>query len=215
MYQRRRANISGLSILIGSAIVVVAVLIFFVLRSLPPRAAESLPTKTPTTQVAIPATAAAVQATPQNRFFIFANSINMSAMIVPVYFSDTEDNWDVSTLGEFAGHLEGTPEMGRGGNFVLAGHIELGDGKPGPFYNIDQLKVGDIIILQHPGNALPPVQYVVTEVKTVAPDDFDVLRNHGYEELTLITCRDWDAATGVYNNRTVVHARPADVAQSG
>jgi LPXTG-site transpeptidase (sortase) family protein len=218
MYERRRANLSVFSVLAGVVIVIAGVLGFFALQSLPPRAAESLPTNTPavtlTAAATSPATSAAAEA-PQDRFFIFANSINMSAMIVPVYFSDTEDNWDVSTLGDFAGHLEGTPDHGRGGNFVLAGHIELGDGQPGPFYKINELKVGDLIILQHSGNAQPPVQYSVTEVKTVEPTDFNILRNHGYEELTLITCSDWDEAAGVYNSRTVVHARPvADLANT-
>src|SRR5579859_2546127 len=101
--------------------------------------------------------------------------------------------------------------MGQGGNFVLAGHVELKDGSKGPFAELKQLANGDRITII--GNAQPhPIvrQYIVTEVGKVVPTDFDVIRNHGYEELTLITCDDWDQKSQMYNTRVIVHARPAN-----
>jgi len=112
-------------------------------------------------------------------------------------------------LTNFAGHLEGTAGLKQGGNFVLAGHVEMKDGSAGPFAEIDKLHIGDdiSILSNHPGNPVV-MSYIVTGIEHVKPDDIKVIRNHGYEELTLITCADWDPSDKTYHTRVVVHARP-------
>jgi LPXTG-site transpeptidase (sortase) family protein len=139
---------------------------------------------------------------------IVSEKARLSTQITPLYFGRNDD-WDLSTLGSFAGHLEGTPKMGQGGNFVLAGHVELKDGVPGPFANLALLSVGDpITILSSPRETIVATVYRVTSVETVKPEAFDHIRNHGYEELTLVTCGDWDPVTGTYRVRLIIHARP-------
>ncbi len=140
---------------------------------------------------------------------VTAEKASLVATITRVYFSNT-DNWDVSYLNEYAGHLQGTAEIGQGGNVVLAGHVQLKDGRPGPFANIAHLTTGDpiAIVSDAPGNPVV-MRYRVNEVRVVDPQDLNVIRNHGYEELTLVTCQDWDEKARTYNKRVIVHARPA------
>jgi LPXTG-site transpeptidase (sortase) family protein len=139
---------------------------------------------------------------------IVSEKARLSTQITALYFGRNDD-WDLSTLGSYAGHLEGTPKMGQGGNFVLAGHVELKDGVPGPFANLALLSVGDpITILSRPHETTVATVYRVTSVETVKPEAFDHIRNHGYEELTLVTCGDWDPVSGTYRVRLIVHARP-------
>ncbi|HVO43006.1 MAG TPA: class F sortase, partial [Aggregatilineales bacterium] len=92
---------------------------------------------------------------------------------------------------------------------VVAGHVEMKDGSPGPFAEIGKLVPGDTvsIVSTRPGNPVV-MSYIVTRVEVVPPDDFAVLRNHGYEELTMITCTDWSQQDHTYHTRVVVHARP-------
>ncbi len=134
--------------------------------------------------------------------------MNVLTDIVELYFSRSSD-WDLSLLNQYAGHLQGTPMIGKGGNVVLAGHIELKDGTPGPFAHLDLLNTGDLITVLRDDPQAPVVkQYSVTAVKTVDPNAINEIRNHGYEELTLVTCLDWDSRTRTYQKRLVVHARP-------
>jgi LPXTG-site transpeptidase (sortase) family protein len=147
---------------------------------------------------------------PSTVYRIVSEKANLSTQITQLYFATTVDNWDLTYLGGLAGHLQGTADLGTGGNFVLAGHVELKDGSQGPFARIHTLQAGDTITLF--GNQQPNpniVQYEVTDVLKVAPTDFTVMRNHGYEELTLITCDDWDQQGKAYKTRVVVHARPS------
>ncbi|MCC7451985.1 MAG: class F sortase [Anaerolineae bacterium] len=139
---------------------------------------------------------------------ITAEKASLVAIIIRVYFGKTDD-WDVSYLNEYAGHLQGTAEIGQGGNVVLAGHVELKDGRQGPFANIGRLTNGDpiAIVSDAPGNPVV-MRYRVTEVRVVDPQDLNTIRNHGYEELTLVTCQDWSEKTHTYNKRLIVHARP-------
>lgn len=129
--------------------------------------------------------------------------------IVELYFSPDSDGWNLSTLGQYAGHLQGTPNIGQGGNAVLAGHVELKDGSAGPFARLNALNPGDRILILSDDPKKPIVmQYLVTVVKTVDPNAIDEIRSHGHEELTLVTCEDWDPKVRSYQKRVVVHAQP-------
>lgn len=198
--------------LAGLLIVIAVVIVFKVFESthdpVPQLAAVSL-TATPLQTIVLPTSSPTIPVrTSIGRMRIVSEKARLSTQITPLYFGRNDD-WDLSTLGGFAGHLQGTPDMGQGGNFVLAGHVELKDGVSGPFANLSLLSVGDpITILSGPRETTVATVYRVTSIEAVRPEAFDHIRNHGYEELTLVTCQDWDPTTGTYRVRLVVHARP-------
>ena len=138
---------------------------------------------------------------------VLSDKAGFVAEITEVYLAHT-DGWDLTHLDSYVGHLQGTARLGQGGNFVLAGHVELKDGRPGPFAKLKTLTKGDpILLLKSNGGQSQMLAYSITEAKVVKPDDFEVLRNHGFEELTLITCDDWNQQDRTYHSRVVIHAR--------
>ncbi len=211
MYTRRSSSTS-VRLISGFAIIVMAVISFIVYQELrqPPTSVGPSQTATPlyNFKTALPT---AAPTSPPIDYRVISAEANLSAPIIELYYATDSDNWDLSHLADSAGHLEGTADMGKGGNFVLAGHVELKDGSQGPFAYLKSLKAGNRITIIGDTQPQPSVVlYVVTGVEKVAPSDFNAIRNHGYEELTLITCDDWDAQTQIYNSRIIVHARPAN-----
>jgi sortase A len=217
MYSRRRRSPLLPRLLSGLAIIILVVVGFGLFERFGhANRQEVIATPTRTVISDLPESKTKVPAPPANtpvpleQMSVIAERASLSAPIRELYYGVNE-NWDVTLLGEFAGHLEGTRLIGQGGNYVLAGHVELKDGRPGPFAKLKNLKAGDPIIVRK-GSATTTalLHYTVTQVTTVNPDDINVIRNHGYEELTLITCDGWDEGSRTYKARVVVHARPAD-----
>jgi LPXTG-site transpeptidase (sortase) family protein len=219
MYVRRRRRIGRGAWVIGIVIVFGAIAVFAVfniLSSQQQAAMQPIPTATglllpsPPPATATPITAAGAVTPAAIDRLIIAEKAKLNAEIMIAPFGKTV-NWEISMLQQRAGHLEGTPDIGQGGNVVLAGHVEMEDGAPGPFAYLRNLQPGDSIsIVIRKDNKPQILFYAVTEVKDVAPDDISVMRNHGFEELTLITCDDWDQGQGKYLSRVIVHARPTD-----
>jgi LPXTG-site transpeptidase (sortase) family protein len=122
--------------------------------------------------------------------------------IVGVPLVDGE--WDVTWLGGRAGWLEGTAYPTWAGNTVLTGHVWDAFNRPGPFAAIGQLQYGDEVILESAGQ-----QYVYA-VRTVwsvrANDTSRIFRHETLHWLTLLTCQDYNPATGQYDRRLVVRA---------
>ncbi|PJF35655.1 MAG: hypothetical protein CUN49_09475 [Candidatus Thermofonsia Clade 1 bacterium] len=208
MYRSRRSK--SLNPLVALLIVIGVVAIYSAFERLNRQVPALLPTPTaaPTQNAAV--LSAQPTSTPKRAlpFRIAAANVNLLAEIVPLYFDMTLDTWNLNYLYNQAGHLEGTANLDEGGNFVLAGHVELGDGMPGPFARIGELRKGDLISIFRENSATTEVlQYAVTDVLIVPPNDFSVIRSRGYEELTLITCTDWDAQQRDYLKRVVVRAR--------
>ncbi len=81
-----------------------------------------------------------------------------------------------------AGHIDGTPLPGAGGNFAVAGDRVL---YGAPFLKLDQLRAGDKVILRMP---YADLTYQVDDVTKVSPDDVSVLNPRGYDSITLSTC---------------------------
>ncbi len=208
-YRPRRGN--SLNPLAALLIVIGVVAIYLAFERLNQRLPAGLPTPTvipPTAAAALPTAQPSPLPSRQLPFRVAAPSVNLLAEIVPLYFDMRIDTWNLDYLYNQAGHLEGTANLDEGGNFVLAGHVELGDGQPGPFARIGELRKGDLIsIFRDNSAAAEVILYAVTDVLIVAPNDFSVIRNRGYEELTLITCTDWDAQKYDYLKRVVVRAR--------
>ncbi len=213
MYRYRPRRRNSLSPLAALLIIFGAVAVYLAFETVNRR----LPTAQPTPTNLLPTQAAMTTAQPSAiptqaarklPFRVAAANVNLLAEIVPLYFDMNLDTWNLNYLNANAGHLEGTANLDEGGNFVLAGHVELGDGVAGPFARIGEMRVGDIISVFRENSATTEViLYAVTEVLIVAPNDFSVIRNRGYEELTLITCADWDAQLRDYLKRVVVRAR--------
>lgn len=214
MYSRRSSSGRGSRFVVGIVAVALAIGGFAAFQALTTRSPDSALAPTPTSSLAARGTLTPASTGKPVTYRIISDKANLSTQITSLYYALNTDNWDLSFLGGLAGHLQGTPNFGAGGNYVLAGHVELKDGGIGPFANIHLLKVGDGITIigdQAPNPAV--MQYTVTDVKKVQPQDFGVMRNHGYEELTLITCDDWDQKTASYGSRIIVHARPSSTLQ--
>jgi len=125
--------------------------------------------------------------------------------IVEIPFEDRQ--WDVSGLGTYIGWLEGTTWLAPGwGNTVLAAHVQLGFENPGPFWGLGELQAGDEIIV---GEGESEHTFVVTSTRKVDPTDLTVTAPTNGPTLTLITCTDWNNARGVFAQRLVVQAVPA------
>lgn len=138
---------------------------------------------------------------PDTHTTIFIPTAGVRTGVVEVYLDGI--SWDVSRLGYNAGHLQGTASLTGRGNLVLAGHVEMADGRPGVFAGIGSLEVGDPLIISR--GALEK-RYAVSAVKTVAPDDLSVLYPTTTDRITLITCGDYDFFQNVYQERIVVVA---------
>jgi LPXTG-site transpeptidase (sortase) family protein len=121
--------------------------------------------------------------------------------VIESYLSGT--TWDVTDLGRYVGHLQGTAWIDRPGNIVLAGHVEMADGRQGIFANIEELAIGDPIYLAQENEERV---YQVTQLFTTGPEDLTVLRPSGNERLTLITCSNYDFFQDTYLDRVVVIA---------
>jgi len=118
--------------------------------------------------------------------------------------------WDVRELGQNVGFLEGTTwinELGEelGGNTVLAAHIQITDGVPGPFRDLDLLEVGDSVFVAESGVIY---EYAVSAIDVVAPNDIEVTYPTRDPTLTLLTCTEWNAFRGVFAERLIVRATP-------
>jgi LPXTG-site transpeptidase (sortase) family protein len=168
------------------------------------------PTSIPATAITLltsPTPAPVLTATAQPTVSVPTLSVptaGVIARIVDVYLNGT--GWDVSQLGQNVGHLDGTASITETGNVILVGHVEMPDGSAGIFSRINQINPGDPIVLE---NGRGRKYYTVAEVRKVAPDDLSVLYPSQDDQLTLITCGDYNILQNTYLERIVVVAKHA------
>lgn len=112
-------------------------------------------------------------------------------------------SWNVTWLWKQAGYLEGTAFPTWQGNTGIAGHVYLPDGSPGPFINLHTLLWGDVLSITAWGEQ---AEYEVREIFQTEANDLDILSHEERDWVTLITCKDFNHDTGLYNKRTVVRA---------
>jgi len=136
-------------------------------------------------------------------------SAGIVAPIVRVYLGET--TWDVTQLGNNIGHLEGTRWIPENGNVVLSGHVELSDGRQGIFANLDQLQVGDRVIITQDGK---DYHYDVSTISSHEPSDLTPIYPSESNKLTLITCGTYDFVSDTYLERVVVVADEVAVTES-
>ena len=111
--------------------------------------------------------------------------------------------WDLTNLDMNAGWLEHTAGLNQAGNKVIIGHLDLVKNKQGPFFNLDQLKVGDQVIVTYDGIK---VVYQAIRIFKVDDDDAQFVDSNYPADLTLITCLkgSWDKKAHNYHKRLVV-----------
>lgn len=120
-----------------------------------------------------------------------------------VHLSLQDGSWDVSTLGRNVGYLRHTAWFDSPGNIVLVGHVELRDGGLGPFSQLERATPGMEVRVEYQGEMR---YYRIEQSRRVTPDDVSVLHPTRQEQLTLITCSDYDFFSNTYNERVVVTA---------
>jgi LPXTG-site transpeptidase (sortase) family protein len=133
-------------------------------------------------------------------------TLGVQAEVVGVPLS--EDGWDTTWLWEQVGWLDGTAFPSWSGNSGIAGHNILSNGRPGPFYGIDQLEKGDEIWIRAFGDVYV---FSVRNVSLVGPGQIDSLEHKDQPWLTLITCQSYDESAQSYRQRVIVQAVLTDV----
>jgi LPXTG-site transpeptidase (sortase) family protein len=208
MYRRQRSGSSSsiLTFVVLGILLGIGFLLYQQWRSPAPAAPPALThTPLPLPTLTPPLLAGEVgrgsTATPMPRANLLLPTAGVSASVVEIYLDG--ESWDVRYLGSNAGHLQGTAWFGEPGNVVLAGHVEMADGRPGIFAGIDMLNVGDPAILSL-GDAQQ--RYAITAIKKVAPDDLSVLYPAQTDRLTLITCDSYNFLQNEYQDRLVIVA---------
>ncbi|MBI5954674.1 MAG: class F sortase [Chloroflexi bacterium] len=122
-----------------------------------------------------------------------------------------QGKWDVSWLLNQVGWLNGTAYPTWTGNSLLTGHVVDANGKPGVFFKLKNLGVGEYIFIFNRGNRYT---YKVESSRLVEPGDNTVMKHEEKSYLTLITCDDYDEKTGAYLKRIVVRAVLVDVREA-
>lgn len=126
-------------------------------------------------------------------------ALNLDA---PVVLAPIENQtWKVDHLGQAIGHLEGTAPPGSDSNLVLAGHVTLAAGIPGPFIGLGRLVPGDVVAIYKGGQKF---EYVVDGQQTVDSTAVEVTYPTDTPQITLITCQNWNDETDRYEQRLVV-----------
>lgn len=165
-------------------------------RIMPP---TIVPMPTPTVLPTIPFTGTRREL-PDNTT-IFIPRAGIYSRVIESYLNGF--SWDVSQLRTNVGHLEGTPWLDQPGNVVLSGHVELANGRPGVFANLDELATDDIIVLTSSGEEY---RFIITTVYSTVPNDLQPLMPTTEDRLTLITCDSYDFFSNSYLERTIVIA---------
>ena len=123
--------------------------------------------------------------------------------IVHVYYADgsADNGWDLSTLGNYVGELEGGTYLPYAGNSALTGHYY----SMGVFKNLEGLNMGDEIIVY--GNDGVKYIYKVVQKFIAQPSDvYEMFQQVGERSLTLVTCENYNIVTDEYERRTIIRA---------
>ena len=92
---------------------------------------------------------------------------------------------------------------GLGSNTGLAGHVTVAGIGDGPFRHLDELPLGEVVILYTEKNVYT---YQVRESRITDDGDMSVTMPTNSPQISLITCTDWDDDSHTYLNRLIVIA---------
>ena len=116
----------------------------------------------------------------------------------------TKNGWDLTWLQNNVAYLEGSAYPTLEGNTVLMAHATDANNNLGPFSDIKGMQSGQKIYLHSNGQSYI---YQVQENKKILPSDISTAFKHEeYSWITLVTCEDYNAKTGVYDYRRMVRA---------
>jgi LPXTG-site transpeptidase (sortase) family protein len=121
---------------------------------------------------------------------------------------EKKGNWDISWLQDQVAWLNGTAYPTWKGNSVLTGHVVNADGKPGVFYGLKALGVGEYVFVYNSGYRYT---YKVLSNSFIQPDDKNIMKHEEKSHLTLITCDTYDEKTGKYLRYVMVQAELVDI----
>lgn len=114
-----------------------------------------------------------------------------------------------SNVSEVAWYEHG-PIPGEQGSAVLAAHVDLRGQGPGVFYELDELRAGDVITVSF--GEEPARRFVVEARSVYHKDDLPleaIFSRSGPPTLTLITCGGgFDSSSRQYDSNVVVYAVP-------
>jgi sortase A len=116
-----------------------------------------------------------------------------------------QESWEIDPWESKVGHFAGTTWLEAPGNIVLGGHVEYPDNRAGVFADLDNVELGDTVLLRI---GVTEKRYQVVEMKLVDQSDLSVLYPTPDAYLTLITCDEasYDAQSKTYGKRLVVIA---------
>jgi LPXTG-site transpeptidase (sortase) family protein len=117
------------------------------------------------------------------------------------------NSWDDVAYYDFSSFpgKGGTP--GKGGNIVVAGHVDYIHHGPAVFWDLRELQAGDTVTMKLADGSSLNYQVVFNKYVPADNADFDgIVAATEEESMTLITCTG-DFAAGHYNERQVVWAR--------
>ena len=157
---------------------------------------------------------AKVEASPDEAtgFVFTGNSLRIPAIglgmetpipIVHVYYegNSADMEWDLSTLGNYVGELEGGTYLPYAGNSVLTGHYWSG----GVFKNLEHLNFEDEIII-YANDGFKYTYHVAQKFISEANDVYEMFQQIGDRSLTLVTCENYNLVTNEYERRYIVRA---------
>ncbi len=127
---------------------------------------------------------------PQRQYknnYLYIDRIHVEA---PIIWNNPDDNDSVlNALKNGVVHLAGNPTPDQPGNVFIVGHSSDFPWHAGNYKQIfallPQLKIGDSIVVVYNNK---PIQYVVSDTRTVNPDDISIRQNTTDSTLSLMTC---------------------------
>ncbi|MBI5822734.1 MAG: sortase [Chloroflexi bacterium] len=116
----------------------------------------------------------------------------------------TNKTWDLTWLQNSVAYLEGSAYPTLAGNTVLTAHVLDANHNPGPFSDIKGMQVGQKIYIHVNGQTYV---YQVQESRKILPTSISKVFKHEEDSwITLVTCEDFNAKTGLYAARRMVRA---------
>lgn len=168
---------------------------------------ELPPQETPTVVVAqAPIIHAAEQYFPPSRLII--DSIDMNVPVVSVG-ADKDGTQSVPADNGTVSWWKYGAKPGENGSAVLAGHYKVESGAPGVFYNLNNIKVGDVVLLNDENGS--ELKFQVVDKKIFKLEEFptmEIYTNKDKQSLNMVTCiGDYVSDIGTYTHRLVVYTR--------
>lgn len=116
----------------------------------------------------------------------------------------TNKTWDLTWLQNNVAYLEGSAYPTTAGNTVLTAHVLDANNNLGPFSDIKGMQIGQMVYIHVNGQTYI---YRVQENQKILTSSISKVFTHEEDSwITLVTCEDYNAKTGLYTTRRMVRA---------